>query len=203
MILLASLGCGRDLPESTPAPDSDDTPAQSAAANETSGSPTDPATPGSEDEGPAAPPPEQDMAITIARMGGLGYCMAEGMVLSGGVSTPDALFQGTRVVAGDLGRGDCLDPWMESWSICDVAEDFGPVPLGPDQLAELNERAAAVPQYSCDPYDGMVCDPCLITTITIGDRTLTDFCCGTMKARYWKTFSALASYLDELAAPVQ
>jgi hypothetical protein len=139
--------------------------------------------------------------VSIVRRGAFGFCAQEGMVLRGGVSLSERLLQGTRAVAGDPTQETCLDPAMAHyWSICMVEQEFPAVGLSPVQLAVLRARVNAVPEYACEPYRGIVCDPCMVTTITVGDRVLTDNCCGTTRPNYQRAFSRLASYLDELAS---
>jgi hypothetical protein len=92
---------------------------------------------------------------------------------------------------------------MTFWSICMIAEEFPPVQVSAAQIEEMRKRVKRMPEYECEPYYGIACDPCLITTITIGDKILKDFCCGKMKKRYLKAFTDLASYLDEVAIGAQ
>lgn len=183
MVIVSVLGCGEDL--------------------------TNPAAVPATERGPAAVHDARSRAtraevdITIERRGALGFCPREGMILSARVSSADGVLQGARAATGDPAVDDCLDPSMRLWGSCVVAEEFGPVALSEDQLTDLRKRAARVPEYSCEPYSGIACDPCLITTVTTADTVLTDDCCGTMKNKYEKTFTALVSSLDALARSPQ
>jgi hypothetical protein len=182
MVIVSVLGCGEDLPNPAAVP------ATELAAVE---------------HGARPPATRAIVDITIERRGALGFCPTEGMILSARVSSADGVLQGVRAAAGGPAIDDCLDHSLRLWGSCVVAEDFGPLALSEDQLTELGKRAAHVPEYSCEPYSGIACDPCLVTTVTMADTVLTDYCCGTMKKKYEKTFTALVSFLDSLARTPQ
>jgi hypothetical protein len=112
VMIFAALGCGADVPASFAVPAPEDTAEQHEVANETDGGFGDPATPPHNDGKVEASLSKKDLEITIRRVGGLGYCPMDGMVLSARLTSADAVFQGTRATAGDPEGEDCLEPLM-------------------------------------------------------------------------------------------
>lgn len=146
---------------------------------------------GQADAGAPWPP----TTVTLERGGALGFCIGRGQVARA-EAVPDAA--GGVVVSGAIHRGWENPPTCPS-NQCAITDPLGPAPLSAEQQARLGALVAALPAGECAGPPGPTCDPCLISTVTVGGvRHVDDPCSAELCPGYFKALYAIESFFDGL-----
>ena len=112
-------------------------------------------------------PPSTIRTMQLTRRGALGFCIDDGQFLNAQITTgADGLLE----LSGQLHRG-----WNESEPTgcdglaCQQVEEIGPIQLDDAQLSSLEQLTEQLPEGGCPDKVNGVCDPCLVSSLTVND----------------------------------
>lgn len=116
--------------------------------------------------------------LTYTAGPGFGYCINEDQIVSStitrqGDGTLSA--EGFYAAVGTEGVDECIPDTNDA---CLVSTAFGPMTLSATAQTELEARLAALPAPMCMQDPGMVCDPCIVQTLTLDETEVSGDCCG-------------------------